>query len=674
MTKIIQKLIISLCAFFLLACNSENASNNKTPINNRDSTQVISKFITITPDNPIKGITGHKLYTLGKIQYIAVLTNNKTTKEITTLANWSTSNPNVATISKSGLVTGISTGVSYIQASFDGIDSTPIEITVHESVISSIEVAPSMKKSAKGNHVQYTAKAIYSNETSQDITKTARWSSSDSAVASITKDGLATAVSKGMAQISARLNNVTSNPVSLQVTAAVIKRLEITAHNTSIPKGHQQQFEAKATYSDNTTQDVTQEVSWISSNPTAATISLKGIATGVNADFTQITAQLEGVTSNPISLQVTDAVIKRLEITAHNTSIPKGHQQQFEAKATYSDNTTQDVTQEVSWISSNPTAATISLKGIATGVNADFTQITAQLEGVTSNPISLQVTAAVIKRLEITAHNTSIPKGHQQQFEAKATYSDNTTQDVTQEVSWISSNPTAATISLKGIATGVNADITQITAQLEGVTSNPISLQVTAAVIKRLEITAHNTSIPKGHQQQFEAKATYSDNTTQDVTQEVSWISSNPTAATISLKGIATGVNADVTQITAQLEGVTSNPISLQVTAAVIKRLEITAHNTSIPKGHQQQFEAKATYSDNTTQDVTQEVSWISSNPTAATISLKGIATGVNADFTQITAQLEGVTSNPVSLEVTDAVITQITVTPFIYWLEVGLN
>src|SRR5208283_1769191 len=356
-------------------------------------------------------------------------------------------------------------------------------------------------------------------------------------------------------------------------------------------------------------------------NPTAATISSSGLATGVGTGTTQITAALGGVTSPGDTLTVTAATLVSIAVTPVNPSIAKGTSQQFKATGTYTDNSTQDLTSQATWESSNPTAATINSSGLATGVGTGTTQITAALSGVTSPGDTLTVTAATLVSIAVTPVNPSIAKGTSQQFKATGTYTDNSTQDLTSQATWESSNPTAATINSSGLATGVGTGTTQITAALSGVTSPGDTLTVTAATLASIAVTPVNPSIAKGTSQQFKATGTYTDNSTQDLTSQATWVSSNPAAATINSSGLATGVGTGTTQITAALSGVTSPGDTLTVTAATLVSIAVTPVKPSIAKGTSQQFKATGTYTDNSTQDLTSQATWVSGTPAVATIT-----------------------------------------------------
>lgn len=81
--------------------------------------------------------------------------------------------------------------------------------------------------------------------------------------------------------------------------------IAVTPTNPSITKAGALQFIATATYSDNTTKDITADVTWSSGTETVATISTAGLATGVSINYSTsvITATL-GAVSGTTNLTV----------------------------------------------------------------------------------------------------------------------------------------------------------------------------------------------------------------------------------------------------------------------------------------------------------------------------------------------------------------------------------
>ena len=105
-----------------------------------------------------------------------------------------------------------------------------------------------------------------------------------------------------------------------------------------------------------------------------------------------------------------------------------------------------------------------------------------------------------------------------------------------------------------------------------------VFLAGSSPTLTSIVVTAANPSISIGASQQFTATGTYSDGSTQDVTSQARWTSSNTGVATIDAGGLATGISSGVTTISATLSGVVG-ATTLTVTAPLI----ITT--TSLPAG-----------------------------------------------------------------------------------------
>ena len=69
--------------------------------------------------------------------------------------------------------------------------------------LSSLQVTPTNPSVAGGSQQQFTATGKFSDDSTQDLTKTVRWSSSDNSIVTIDSTGLATTHSLGRPQITA---------------------------------------------------------------------------------------------------------------------------------------------------------------------------------------------------------------------------------------------------------------------------------------------------------------------------------------------------------------------------------------------------------------------------------------------------------------------------------------
>ncbi len=129
------------------------------------------------------------------------LYNNGASQDVTALASWQSSNSTVASVSTSGLVTANAVGTATITASYRGYSGSTT-ITVPRT-ITALSVSPSSITLSPGSGYQLTATAAYDDGTTTNVTSSAAWSSSNTAVASVSAGGYITASSTGTATIAA---------------------------------------------------------------------------------------------------------------------------------------------------------------------------------------------------------------------------------------------------------------------------------------------------------------------------------------------------------------------------------------------------------------------------------------------------------------------------------------
>jgi uncharacterized protein YjdB len=125
-----------------------------------------------------------------------------------------------------------------------------------------------------------------------------------------------------------------------------------------------------------------------------------------------------------------------------------------------------------------------------------------------------------------------------------------------------------------------------------------------------IAVTPATASIPMGAPQQFMATATYTNGTSRDVTASSSWTSGTTGVATVnSTSGLATGVAIGTSVITANFDG-KSGSATLTVTAATLSSIAVTPLTASVPIGLTQRFVATGTFSDGTSANISNTVTW----------------------------------------------------------------
>ncbi len=531
-----------------------------------------------------------------------------------------------------GTDTGAGTGTDGGTGGTDGGGTTT------PSVIS-VTLTPASASVAMGTSQQYTAIAVYSDATKQDVTATATWSVAPAGVGTIDAAGHFAGLAAGAGTISAAFGGITgSAPVA--VTAATLQALSLTPSADSGPVGIPVPFTAMGIFSDSTQQDLTSAVTWSSSDPTRATITTAGVLSPVAPGMVTVTASSNGVTAST-TYTVTTAVLNGFDVVPGTVLIAQGTTATLQATGYYDDGTSYDVTPYATWSSSSPTVGVAN--GVVTGVSVGTATVTGTFGGM-SDTATVTVTAFTLQSIAVAPASVALHVGLSQQLAATGTFSDGSTQDLTTLVAWVSSNASAASVSndpgSAGLVSAIAPGSATVTAMI-GAFQATASVEVSSAAVQSIAVNGPQglTTLPKNYKAQFLATATYTDGTTVDVTKEATWVSSNTAVATISTapgsQGLATGIAAGTTTLTATLSGVTGT-FGLTVSTAKLSSLDVTPGAFTIAVGGTQQLTAIGTFSDGSILDITRQCSWRSQFKFIAWVSKAGLVTGASAGTTNI--------------------------------------
>jgi uncharacterized protein YjdB len=457
-----------------------------------------------------------------------------------------------------------------------------------------------------------------------------------------------------------------------------LSSITVSTGTASIAPGTTAQFTAQGKFSDNTTQNLTSQVTWSSSATSVATMNFNGaagLAKGVAGGTTSITASMSGV-SGSATLTVTNASLVSIDVTPANPSINVKTQQQFTATGNFSDGTTQNISNVVKWTSSPSSIASITIaSGLATGRAVGTTTITATFttsSGSVSGSTQLSVTQATLLSMAISPVNPMIAMNTSQVFTAIGTFSDGSTHNITTSASWSSSATNVATIPVhNAVAKGLAAGTTTITA-ISGAVSASTLLTVTNATLVRVDIAPGGLSIPAGVIVDLSATGTFSDGSTQDLTVPCNWASQNTSVATVNnsggSSGITTAVSPGSATITATAPAVLGSIVgstTVTVNSATLTGISVSTPNgitTTAPSGNLQ-FNATGTYSDGSTRLINNAVTWSSSNSNVATVNGNGLATGQGAGTATISATQNGKVGT-LGILVTSSQLQSITIAP----------
>jgi uncharacterized protein YjdB len=546
-------------------------------------------------------------------------------KDLTAAVTWSSADATTAAVSAAGVVTGGATGVTTVTAR-SGNFSASTQITVTSANVCatpvSIAVTPGNPTVPVNTTQQLAATGTNSDASTCDITDLVTWGSSTIANATVSAGGLVKGVAAGSATITAALGSVTGS-TSVTVTAPSITSISVTPDDMTLAIGVGEQYIASAIYSDGSIQDLVTGVTWTSSNTSVAKVDSDGLATTLAAGTTTITATVGTFTDTSV-ITVVPAHLQSITLTPTNVTLAGGTQQQFTATGNFDDGSTQVLTSAL-WSSSATSVLTIDANGLGVAVGPGTSTVNV-VSGTVSASTSITVTTATLVSLAIAPPNSSMPNNATKQFAATGTFSDNSTQDVTQSVLWSSSAPSVATITNLGLVTSLSTGTTTITAML-GAVNNSTALTVSNVKLVSITISPANGRVQKGTSLKFTATGNYSDGSTATLT-NVTWRSSKNNLANMRSSGIMHAKKAGTLTVTASTSGVTGST-SVTIGTGTLVSVDITPANPTVAHGGTQQFVALGSFTDGSTQDVSINSHWSSTISSVATIANAPVNAGL---------------------------------------------
>src|SRR6185437_8248036 len=208
---------------------------------------------------------------------------------------WSSANNAVATVSSTGLVTGVAFGSTSVIATVDGMQgSAAVNIPVVGASVP--VVSPAFVSLMTGQTSQETA--VLKVASGNVISGTSfTWTTSNSSVAKVTPSSSGStatisALAAGSASITAAANG-SKAAVSVVVTLVPVATVSVSPSSLSLTVGQTGTFTSTAR--DSTGGTLTgRTATWTSSNTGVATVSSGGVVTAVAAGTATITATVDG--------------------------------------------------------------------------------------------------------------------------------------------------------------------------------------------------------------------------------------------------------------------------------------------------------------------------------------------------------------------------------------------
>ena len=197
-----------------------------------------------------------------------------------------------------------------------------------------IDVIPGTAEIGLGENLQLEVLGVLNDGQTQYISPTAvDWLSNDISIATVDAAGLVTATGEGVATVTATTSGITG---SMRLTVLPGLRLQILPPLVIDPVSTQKQLRALGFQSDFETIDLTQEVTWASTDDSIATVDASGLLTIVAEGSVRLSATLRSL-SNDIPVIGNNTQLDSIEITPAIKIVPVGVEVNYSASGVFND-------------------------------------------------------------------------------------------------------------------------------------------------------------------------------------------------------------------------------------------------------------------------------------------------------------------------------------------------
>src|SRR5262245_31272951 len=427
-----------------------------------------------------------------------------------------------------------------------------------------------------------------------------------------------------------------SAAVGVTVVPTTLTTITVTPTNPTVTVGGSQQFTATGTYNDSTTKDLTNQVTWASSSTGVAVVSTAGVVTAEATGTTTISATLGSVTGS------TGLTIVSGPLTITTTALPAGTLG-FAYSATLA---ATGGPPPYTWsIASGALPAGLTLAAstgvisgtpTATGTSNFTVRVTAGAQNVTK-ALSITVTQGSLMIWPSNPIPAIVDGGDPGAVELGVKFRS----DVAGTITGIRFYKSAANTGthVGNLWTTAGAKLGTVTFTGETASGWQQMNFATPVAIQANTVYVASYFAPNGH---------YSANLDYFATQGVD---TPPLHALADGVSGGNGVYAYGATSTFPINTYRSQNYSVDVVfgpaaTPTLTSIAVTPANPTVTVGGTQQFTATGTYSDSSTQSLTSQVAWVSSNTGVASVNAGGFATAVATGTTTISATLNSVSGS----------------------------
>jgi len=366
---------------------------------------------------------------------------------------WSSSDSTIATVSSSGLVTGVAIGFATIAVMT--VDGTNISATARATVVmgtipvTGITLNQTTATLRPNATLTLTATVLPSNATDKTVT----WSS-NSSNATVSSLGVVRAVTSGSATIRATTSSGGFSATCVITIIVPVTSITISPTSYTINTGTTKTLTATVLPSNATNKAVT----WSSSNTAIASVNSSGVVTaGSVAGTTTITAQTVDMGFTATSTITVAISVQSISLNSSSISLVRGNT--FQAITTIFPSNAANKT--VTWVSALSSVATVSNTGLITAVGSGLGMISAITQD--GNKIASMTVRVIIPVTSVSLSQLSISIARNTTYTLQAIISPANASN--QYVTWTTSNSSVATVSSSGVVRGVSIGTAMIGVQ-----------------------------------------------------------------------------------------------------------------------------------------------------------------------------------------------------------------
>ena len=203
--------------------------------------------------------------------------------------------------------------------------------------LDSLVISPTDANMSEGTTEEFTVVGTYDNGHTQDLTDECNWTSTSAGIASVSDEGVVTALVRGTTTIEAALDGINDSVGVTVYDPTQITRISIVPENLVVFLTNNEQYlHATLHFQGGTTQDVSRAfyTTWLTSNPTVAAFdsSPKNRITGLAEGNVTVYVNYGTIEGNT-SLQVKDVEIEKIIITPVDQSLEVGESRNYYTEA-----------------------------------------------------------------------------------------------------------------------------------------------------------------------------------------------------------------------------------------------------------------------------------------------------------------------------------------------------